>query len=111
MVLVFMGFGVVIIGLLFISGINLLWNWWFDLFDEFLVWVVLFVFGVIGGMVLVWLIINLFLVVGGVGIIYIMGFLCYWLVLMGFWVGLVKLVVGIIVIGLGFFLGLEGFVV
>ena len=102
------GLGAAITGLLFTSGINLLWNWRLDLLNDFPAWVVLPSLGALGGMVSAWLVTNLSPAAGGAGITHIMGFLNHRSVPMGLRVGLVKLVAGIIAIGSGFPLGPEG---
>ena len=106
--LAFTGLGAALTGVLFKAGIHALEDWRLELLHDFPGWIVLPIFGGIGGFLSATLISQLAPAASGSGVSQIMSFLRHKSVPMGLKVGLVKLVSGIIAIGSGFPLGPEG---
>ncbi len=102
------GLGASITSISFKTGIYFINNWRLALLEQFPSFVVLPIFGVIGGALAGFLIKNIAPAAKGSGVSQIMGFLRHKKVPMNLKVGLVKLVSGIIAIGGGFPLGPEG---
>ncbi len=102
------GLGASITSISFKTGIAFLNNWKLDLLESYPAYLVLPLFGLIGGALSGLLIKNLAPAAKGSGVSQIMGFLRHKKVPMNLRVGLVKLISGIISIGSGFPLGPEG---
>ena len=106
--LVLTGLGASITSISFKTGINFINNWRFELLKSYPTFIVLPLFGLIGGAISGFLIKNIAPTAKGSGVSQIMGFLRHKKVPMNLKVGMVKLVSGIIAIGSGFPLGPEG---
>ena len=102
------GLGASITSISFKAGIAFINNWRLDLLESYPAYLVLPIFGLIGGALSGLLIKNLAPAAKGSGVSQIMGFLRHKRVPMNLRVGLVKLISGIIAIGSGFPLGPEG---
>jgi len=102
------GLGASITSISFKTGISFINNWRLELLESYPAYLVLPLFGLIGGALSGLLIKNLAPAAKGSGVSQIMGFLRHKRVPMNIRVGLVKLVSGIISIGSGFPLGPEG---
>ncbi len=102
------GLGASITSISFKTGIAFINNWRLDLLESYPAYLVLPIFGLIGGALSGLLIKNLAPAAKGSGVSQIMGFLRHKRVPMNLRVGLVKLISGIIAIGSGFPLGPEG---
>ena len=102
------GLGASITSVSFKTGIYFINNWRLNLLDKFPPFVVLPLFGLVGGGLSGLLIKNFAPAAKGSGVSQIMGFLRHKQVPMNLKVGLIKLVSGIIAIGSGFPLGPEG---
>ncbi len=102
------GFGASITSISFKTGIYFINNWRLALLDQFPSFLVLPIFGALGGAIAGYLIKNIAPAAKGSGVSQIMGFLRHKKVPMNLKVGLVKLLSGIIAIGSGFPLGPEG---
>ena len=106
--LLFTGLGASITSISFKTGIYFINNWRLDLLNQFPSFLVLPLFGLIGGALSGQLIKSFAPAAKGSGVAQIMGFLRHKKVTMNLKVGLVKLISGIIAIGSGFPLGPEG---
>ena len=102
------GLGASITSISFKTGINYINEWRLDLLQQFPAYIVLPLFGLVGGAISGCLIKNFAPSAKGSGVSQIMGFLRHKKVPMNLKVGLVKLISGIIAIGSGFPLGPEG---
>tara|TARA_Y100000589_G_scaffold40518_1_gene33927 strand:- start:3919 stop:5274 length:1356 start_codon:yes stop_codon:yes gene_type:complete len=102
------GLGASITSISFKAGIYFINNWRLDLLEKFPSFVVLPLFGMIGGGISGLLIKKFAPAAKGSGVSQIMGFLRHKKVPMNLKVGLIKLISGIIAIGSGFPLGPEG---
>ena len=102
------GLGASITSVSFKTGIYFINNWRLNLLDKFPPFIVLPLFGLVGGGLSGFLIKNVAPAAKGSGVSQIMGFLRHKQVPMNLKVGLVKLISGIIAIGSGFPLGPEG---
>ena len=102
------GLGASITSVSFKTGIYFINNWRLNLLDKFPPFVVLPLFGLVGGGLSGFLIKNFAPAAKGSGVSQIMGFLRHKQVPMNLKVGLIKLISGIIAIGSGFPLGPEG---
>jgi len=102
------GLGASITSVSFKTGIYFINNWRLNLLDKFPPFIVLPLFGLVGGGLSGFLIKNFAPAAKGSGVSQIMGFLRHKQVPMNLKVGLVKLISGIIAIGSGFPLGPEG---
>ena len=102
------GLGASITSVSFKTGINFINNWRLELLESYPPYLVLPLFGLIGGTLSGLLIKNFAPAAKGSGVSQIMGFLRHKKVPMSLRVGLVKLISGIISIGSGFPLGPEG---
>ena len=102
------GLGASITSVSFKTGITFLNNWRLELLESYPAYLVLPLFGLIGGALSGLLIKNFAPTAKGSGVSQIMGFLRHKRVPMNLRVGLVKLISGIISIGSGFPLGPEG---
>tara|TARA_Y100001978_G_scaffold197891_1_gene209467 strand:+ start:1235 stop:2590 length:1356 start_codon:yes stop_codon:yes gene_type:complete len=102
------GLGASITSISFKAGIYFINNWRLDLLEKFPSFVVLPLFGMIGGGISGLLIKKFAPAAKGSGVSQIMGFLRHKKVPMNLQVGLIKLISGIIAIGSGFPLGPEG---
>ena len=102
------GLGASITSVSFKTGIYFINNWRLNLLDEFPPFIVLPLFGLVGGGLSGFLIKNVAPAAKGSGVSQIMGFLRHKQVPMNLKVGLIKLISGIIAIGSGFPLGPEG---
>ncbi len=102
------GLGASITSISFKTGIYFINNWRLDLLSQFPSFLVLPIFGFIGGALSGQLIKSFAPAAKGSGVSQIMGFLRHKRVPMNLRVGLVKLISGIIAIGSGFPLGPEG---
>ncbi len=102
------GLGASITSVSFKTGIDFINNWRLELLESYPAYLVLPLFGLIGGAFSGLLIKNLAPAAKGSGVSQIMGFLRHKRVPMDLRVGLVKLISGIISIGSGFPLGPEG---
>ncbi len=106
--LLFTGLGASITSIFFKTGIYFINNWKLELLNNFPSYLVLPLFGLLGGYLSSNLIKSLAPAAKGSGVSQIMGFLRHKKVPMNIKVGLVKLASGIIAIGSGFPLGPEG---
>ncbi|MBK16726.1 MAG: ClC family H(+)/Cl(-) exchange transporter [Prochlorococcus sp. SP3034] len=106
--LLFTGLGASITSISFKTGIYFINNWRLELLNQFPSFIVLPLFGLIGGALSAQLIKSFAPAAKGSGVSQIMGFLRHKKVPMSLRVGLVKLISGIIAIGSGFPLGPEG---
>ena len=106
--LLFTGLGASITSIFFKTGIYFINNWKLELLNNFPSYLVLPLFGLLGGYLSSTLIKSLAPAAKGSGVSQIMGFLRHKKVPMNIKVGLVKLASGIIAIGSGFPLGPEG---
>ena len=102
------GLGASITSVSFKTGIYFINNWRLNLLDKFPPFIVLPLFGLVGGGLSGFLIKNFAPAAKGSGVSQIMGFLRHKQVPMNLKVGLIKLISGIIAIGSGFPLGPEG---
>ena len=102
------GLGASITSVSFKTGIYFINNWRLNLLDKFPPFIVLPLFGLVGGGLSGFLIKNVAPAAKGSGVSQIMGFLRHKQVPMNLKVGLIKLISGIIAIGSGFPLGPEG---
>ena len=102
------GLGASITSVSFKTGIYFINNWRLDLLDKYPPFIVLPLFGLVGGGLSGFLIKNFAPAAKGSGVSQIMGFLRHKQVPMNLKVGLIKLISGIIAIGSGFPLGPEG---
>ena len=102
------GLGASITSVSFKTGIYFINNWRLNLLDQFPPYIVLPLFGLVGGGLSGFLIKNFAPAAKGSGVSQIMGFLRHKQVPMNLKVGLIKLISGIIAIGSGFPLGPEG---
>ena len=102
------GLGASITSVSFKTGIYFINNWRLNLLDKFPPFIVLPLFGLVGGGLSGYLIKNFAPAAKGSGVSQIMGFLRHKQVPMNLKVGLIKLISGIIAIGSGFPLGPEG---
>ena len=102
------GLGASITSVSFKTGIYFINNWRLDLLDRYPPFIVLPLFGLVGGGLSGFLIKNFAPAAKGSGVSQIMGFLRHKQVPMNLKVGLIKLISGIIAIGSGFPLGPEG---
>ena len=102
------GLGASLTSVSFKTGIYFFNNWRLDLLNKFSPFLVLPLFGLVGGGVSGFLIKNFSPASKGSGVSQIMGFLRHKKVPMNIKVGLIKLLSGIIAIGSGFPLGPEG---
>jgi len=102
------GLGASITSISFKTGIDFINNWRLELIESYPAYLVLPIFGLIGGALSGLLIKNLAPAAKGSGVSQIMGFLRHKRVPMNLRVGLIKLLSGIIAIGSGFPLGPEG---
>ena len=102
------GLGASITSISFKTGIDFINNWRLELLKTYPAYLVLPLFGLIGGALSGFLIKNIAPAAKGSGVSQIMGFLRHKRVPMNLRVGLVKLISGIIAIGSGFPLGPEG---
>ncbi len=102
------GLGASITSISFKTGIYYINNWRLTLLEQFPSFLVLPIFGALGGAIAGYLIKNIAPAAKGSGVSQIMGFLRHKKVPMNLKVGLVKLISGIIAIGSGFPLGPEG---
>jgi len=102
------GLGASITSVSFKTGIYFINNWRLNLLDKFPPFLVLPLFGLVGGGLSGFLIKNFAPAAKGSGVSQIMGFLRHKQVPMNLKVGLIKLISGIIAIGSGFPLGPEG---
>ena len=102
------GLGASITSVSFKTGIYFINNWRLNLLDKYPPFIVLPVFGLLGGGLSGFLIKNFAPAAKGSGVSQIMGFLRHKQVPMNLKVGLIKLISGIIAIGSGFPLGPEG---
>ena len=102
------GLGASITSVSFKTGIYFINNWRLNLLNKFPPFVVLPLFGLVGGGLSGFLIKNFAPAAKGSGVSQIMGFLRHKQVPMNLKVGLIKLISGIIAIGSGFPLGPEG---
>ena len=102
------GLGAAITSIFFKTGIYFINNWRLDLLNQFPSFLVLPLFGLLGGALSGQLIKSFAPSAKGSGVAQIMGFLRHKKVVMNLKVGLVKLISGIIAIGSGFPLGPEG---
>jgi len=102
------GLGASITSVSFKTGISFINNWRLELLESYPPYLVLPLFGLIGGTLSGLLIKNFAPAAKGSGVSQIMGFLRHKRVPMNLRVGLVKLISGIIAIGSGFPLGPEG---
>ena len=102
------GLGASLTSIFFKTGIYFINNWRLDLLNEFPSFLVLPIFGLIGGALSGQLIKSFAPDAKGSGVAQIMGFLRHKKVAMNLKVGLIKLISGIIAIGSGFPLGPEG---
>ena len=102
------GLGASITSVSFKTGIYFINNWRLDLLDKYPPFIVLPLFGLVGGGISGFLIKNFAPAAKGSGVSQIMGFLRHKQVPMNLKVGLIKLLSGIIAIGSGFPLGPEG---
>ena len=106
--LILTGFGASITSISFKTGIYFINSWRLELIDKFPSFIVLPLFGALGGAVSAMLIKSFAPAAKGSGVSQIMGFLRHKRVPMNLKVGMVKLLSGIIAIGSGFPLGPEG---
>jgi len=102
------GLGASITSVSFKTGIYFINNWRLNLLDKYPPFIVLPLFGLVGGGISGFLIKNFAPAAKGSGVSQIMGFLRHKQVPMNLKVGLIKLLSGIIAIGSGFPLGPEG---
>ena len=102
------GLGASITSVSFKTGIYFINNWRLNLLDKYPPFIVLPLFGLVGGGLSGFLIKNFAPAAKGSGVSQIMGFLRHKQVPMNLKVGLIKLISGIIAIGSGFPLGPEG---
>ena len=102
------GLGASITSVSFKTGIYFINNWRLNLLDKFPPFIVLPLFGLVGGGLSGFLIKNFAPAAKGSGVSQIMGFLRHKQVPMNLKIGLIKLISGIIAIGSGFPLGPEG---
>ena len=102
------GLGASITSVSFKTGIYFINNWRLNLLDKFPPFIVLPLFGLVGGGLSGFLVKNFAPAAKGSGVSQIMGFLRHKQVPMNLKVGLIKLISGIIAIGSGFPLGPEG---
>ena len=102
------GLGASITSVSFKTGIYFINNWRLNLLEKFPPFIVLPLFGLVGGGFSGYLIKNFAPAAKGSGVSQIMGFLRHKQVPMNLKVGLIKLISGIIAIGSGFPLGPEG---
>ena len=102
------GLGASITSVSFKTGIYFINNWRLNLLNKFPPFIVLPLFGLVGGGLSGFLIKNFAPAAKGSGVSQIMGFLRHKQVPMNLKVGLIKLISGIIAIGSGFPLGPEG---
>ena len=102
------GLGASITSVSFKTGIYFINNWRLNLLDKFPPFIVLPLFGLVGGGLSGFLIKNFAPAAKGSGVSQIMGFLRHKQVPINLKVGLIKLISGIIAIGSGFPLGPEG---
>ena len=102
------GLGASITSVSFKTGIYFINNWRLDLLNKYPPFIVLPLFGLVGGGLSGFLIKNFAPAAKGSGVSQIMGFLRHKQVPMNLKVGLIKLISGIIAIGSGFPLGPEG---
>jgi len=102
------GLGASITSVSFKTGIYFINNWRLNLLNKFPPFIVLPLFGLVGGGLSGFLIKNFAPAAKGSGVSQIMGFLRHKQVQMNLKVGLIKLISGIIAIGSGFPLGPEG---
>ena len=102
------GLGASITSVSFKTGIYFINNWRLDLLDRYPPFIVLPLFGLVGGGLSGFLIKSFAPAAKGSGVSQIMGFLRHKQVPMNLKVGLIKLISGIIAIGSGFPLGPEG---
>ena len=106
--LILTGLGASLTSISFKSGIDFINNCRLELLKSYPAFIVLPLFGLIGGAISGFLIKNIAPAAKGSGVCQIMGFLRHKRVPMNLRVGLVKLISGIIAIGSGFPLGPEG---
>ena len=106
--LILTGLGASITSISFKTGIYFINNWRLEILEQFSPFIVLPLFGLVGGGVSGFLIKNFAPAAKGSGVSQIMGFLRHKSVPMNLKVGLIKLISGIIAIGSGFPLGPEG---
>ncbi len=102
------GLGASLTSISFKTGIDFINNWRLELLTIYPAFIVLPIFGLIGGAISGFLIKNFAPAAKGSGVSQIMGFMRHKKVPMNLRVGLVKLISGIIAIGSGFPLGPEG---
>ncbi len=102
------GLGASITSVSFKTGIYFINNWRLNLLDKYPPFIVLPLFGLVGGGISGFLIKNFAPAAKGSGVSQIMGFVRHKQVPMNLKVGLIKLLSGIIAIGSGFPLGPEG---
>ena len=102
------GLGASITSVSFKTGIYFINNWRMNLLDKYPPFIVLPLFGLVGGGMSGFLIKNFAPAAKGSGVSQMMGFLRHKQVPMNLKVGLIKLISGIIAIGSGFPLGPEG---